>query len=429
MTPAARLQEAITALDLILSEHQPADQILHAYFRQRRFIGSKDRRYISDLVFETLRFYFPLMKALSLTLPSSRLLTLGCCLWRNEYTVSDLSNLLGRDKYGPSKLATHEVQQLEKIGTLVKSMSLQDRVSAWIYPYLERSFPLSLGDELDALDQPAPTDLRVNSLKSDRAKILKNLIESGIEAEPTPLSPIGIRLKKRQPLAAHPLWEAGAIEIQDEGSQLVALLVDAKPGMQIFDFCAGAGGKTLAMAAMMENKGRIVATDKVAWRLERSKERLRRSGVFNVECRPLSEENRKWLKRQDGRYDRVLLDVPCSGSGTWRRNPDLKVRLTEQDFSEICQKQKDILEQASFLVKPGGRLIYATCSVLSAENHDQVASFLDLHPEFKVIPIAKIWHEIIGGTCPVNDNLLQLTPAQHQVDGFFMAVMERSVES
>lgn len=228
-------------------------------------------------------------------------------------------------------------------------------------------------------------------------------------------------------LQDHPLWVQGEIEIQDEGSQIVSLLVEAKPGLQIFDYCAGAGGKTLAMAAMMANKGRIVATDAVAWRLERSRERFKRSGVFNVECRTLEETNRKWLKRQEGRYDRVLVDVPCSGSGTWRRNPDLKIRLTEQDFDEILQKQYHIMEQASWLVKPGGRLIYATCSILRRENHDQIAQFLAKHPEFKLLPIAPLWTEVIGKACPTSDLMLQLTPAQHQVDGFFAAVMERVV--
>jgi 16S rRNA (cytosine967-C5)-methyltransferase len=425
MTPAARLQEAIEILDLILTNRQPADQILYSYFRQRRFIGSKDRRYLSDLVYETLRHYFTLMHQIQLNQPNARLLVLGQCLKTHEYTFSDLRRLLGHDKYGPELLSPIEEEGLLRLTDTSFTPHPQDRVAAWVYPYLLASFPQTLLAELDALDQIAPTDLRVNLLKGDRDQVLKELTKAKIPAQPTMWSPVGIRLARRQPLQNHKLWEMGVIEIQDEGSQLVALLVDAQPGMHVFDFCAGAGGKTLAIAAMMANKGKIVATDVVSWRLERSQERLRRSGVFNVECRPLSEENRKWLKRQENRYDRVLIDAPCSGTGTWRRNPDLKIRLGEQDFKEIIEKQRQILDQASKLVKPGGRLIYATCSLIRAENHDQVSRFLSDHPEFELIPIQEIWPHIINRTYPTHEEMLQLTPAQHQVDGFFIAVMRR----
>jgi 16S rRNA (cytosine967-C5)-methyltransferase len=427
MTPAARLQQAIEIVDLFLSTQKPADQVLHAYFRQRRFIGSSDRRHISEIVYQTFRQYFGLMNRLRIPFPQARLLVFGAALLTNQYTLASLMEILGKDKYAPEKLFENEIAHLDLLHQNHENFQAFERVSPWIYSYLTTSFPHTLELELNALDQQAPTDLRVNLLKTDRKTALKNLTLSGIEAEATPWSPLGIRLTKRQMLQDHPLWGRGEIEIQDEGSQIVSLLVEAKPGLQIFDYCAGAGGKTLAMAAMMANKGRILATDAVAWRLERSRERFKRSGVFNVECRILEETNRKWLKRQEGRYDRVLVDVPCSGSGTWRRNPDLKIRLTEQDFDEILQKQYHIMEQASWLVKPGGRLIYATCSILRRENHDQIAQFLAKHPEFKLLPIAPIWTEVIGKACPTSDLMLQLTPAQHQVDGFFAAVMERVV--
>lgn len=429
MTPAARLQEAISVLDLIFTNRQPADQILHSYFRQRRFIGSKDRRYIGELVYETIRNYFPCLKGLGVKRPQARLFVLATCLLRGEYTLVILKEMLGQDKYGPQKLAHYEEDQLNHFTKSVPTLEPQDRVPSWIYPHLAQSFPVTLSQELDALDQTAPTDVRVNLLKSTPQQVLKDLLDSHIEAEMTSLSPLGVRLSKRHPLQAHPLWEEGAIEVQDEGSQLVSLLVGAKPGMQVFDYCAGAGGKTLAMAAMMENKGRIVATDTVDWRLERSRERLRRAGVFNVECRSLSGDNHKWLKRQEDRYDRVLLDVPCSGTGTWRRNPDLKIRLNEQDFVETRQKQQQILKEAHKLVKPGGRLIYATCSILRSENHDQVHQLLQDHQDFRLVPMPQIWTELMGSNCPTQDDMLQLTPAQHHVDGFFVAVMERLDES
>ena len=202
--------------------------------------------------------------------------------------------------------------------------------------------------------------------------------------------------------------------------------------MAVMDFCAGAGGKTLAMEATMQNRGRIVATDVATWRLNRSRERLRRAGAGNVEFRGLEDEATiKWLKRQSARFDRVLVDAPCSGSGTWRRNPDLKRRFCEQDLKELVVKQQQILERAASLVKsggdnkPAGRLIYATCSLFAEENTLQVQKFLDTHADVRLLPIGSIWSSVLGATCPVTSDMLQLTPHTHAVDGFLIAVLER----
>jgi 16S rRNA (cytosine967-C5)-methyltransferase len=221
------------------------------------------------------------------------------------------------------------------------------------------------------------------------------------------------------------VFKDGLIEVQDEGSQLVALLADARPGQRVADFCAGAGGKTLAMAAQMHNKGKIVACDVLEGRIDRAAVRFNRAGVHNVERRALSSERDQWVKRHAGTFDRVLIDAPCSGTGTWRRNPDAKWKLSPQDLEELEQVQRNILDSAWRLVKPGGRLIYATCSLLAEENEAQVEAFLAAHADFKRVPVGEVWQTAIGGDCPATSDMLSLTPAQHGTDGFFAAVLER----
>jgi 16S rRNA (cytosine967-C5)-methyltransferase len=216
-------------------------------------------------------------------------------------------------------------------------------------------------------------------------------------------------------------FQSGLVEIQDEGSQLVAALTDARPGMRVVDWCAGAGGKTLALAATMANRGQLVACDVSASRLEGAVRRLRRAGVTNVE-RHLMEPGDKWAKRRAGTFDRVLVDAPCTGTGTWRRNPDARHRLSERDLLELERKQSSILDAASRLVRTGGRLIYATCSLLEQENEGQVSAFLIRHPEFVLVPLAQVW--ALQGAAPQGD-MLSLTPARHGTDGFFAAVLER----
>ncbi|MBV8165941.1 MAG: methyltransferase domain-containing protein [Alphaproteobacteria bacterium] len=280
--------------------------------------------------------------------------------------------------------------------------------------------------ELGALNQAAPLDLRVNALAGSRDQALAGLAAAGIEAAPTALSPLGLRVVGRPPLGQQPVFQEGLVEVQDEGSQLVALLADARPGQAVIDFCAGAGGKTLALAGAMQNKGRLIACDVSAPRLERAVKRLRRAGVHNVERRALGPDANTWLKRQAGRFDRVLVDAPCSGTGTWRRNPDMKWRLGPDDVAELQAVQADVLDRAAKLVKPGGRLIYATCSLLAAENEGAVDAFLARRPEFRVLPVGEVWASVLAGQCPTDGPYLRLTPARHNTDGFFAAILERT---
>ena len=292
-------------------------------------------------------------------------------------------------------------------------------------PNFERVFGEELEREMAALNAGAPIDLRVNLLKADREAARRALAVEGIAAEPTPWSSIGLRLMERVPLGGLAAVKDGLVEVQDEGSQIAALLVDARPGMRVVDFCAGAGGKTLALAAQMANHGKLIACDVSARRLEKGARRLRRAGVDNVERRVLTSERDKWVKRQAGGFDRVLVDAPCLGTGTWRRNPGYKWRVTPEELAGLIVRQQQILNSAARLVRPGGRLVYATCSVLHEENEAQADAFLAASPEFSVVPAAKVWHEAIGGVAPGGERFLRLTPARHGTDGFFVAIFER----
>ncbi|MGC2414556.1 MAG: RsmB/NOP family class I SAM-dependent RNA methyltransferase, partial [Stellaceae bacterium] len=262
-------------------------------------------------------------------------------------------------------------------------------------------------------------------LKTDRDGARRALAAEGIVAEPTPWSPLGLRLKHRAPLAGTAAFKEGLVEVQDEGSQLAALLVDARPGMRVVDFCAGAGGKTLALAAQMANRGKLVACDVAEWRLERAGKRLRRAGISNVERRALADERDPWVKRHAKSFDRVLVDAPCLGIGSWRRNPDGKWRTTPTDLAELVPRQREILASAARLVKPGGRLTYVTCSLLREENEAQAEGFLAASPDFAPYPVSRAWADTIGGRSPGGDDYLRLTPARHGTDGFFVAQFER----
>jgi 16S rRNA (cytosine967-C5)-methyltransferase len=215
------------------------------------------------------------------------------------------------------------------------------------------------------------------------------------------------------------------VEVQDEGSQIAAQLADARPGLRVVDFCAGAGGKTLALAAAMGNRGHLVACDVSATRLERATQRLRRAGASIVQRVPLAGARDKWVKRHAQSFDRVFVDAPCTGTGTWRRNPDAKWRLRPEDLVELAALQADILDSAQRLVKPGGRLIYVTCSLLGEENEAQIERFLAGHGDFTLLPVADVWRETIGGEPPAPGTMLRLTPARHGTDGFFVAVVQR----
>jgi 16S rRNA (cytosine967-C5)-methyltransferase len=334
-------------------------------------------------------------------------------------TLRDLRELFDGGKFSPLKLTEYEVTLIGKLaGHTVEHPKMPVEVIVecpdWAAESLKQRFGEDFKREMEALLRHAPLDLRVNPIKTTREDILPELLKLGLKAEPCALSPLGIRVFERPSLAALPMLKDGRVEIQDEGSQLVAALVDAKPGMRVVDFCAGAGGKTLAIAAQMKNKGRITACDVLEKRLKRSAERFRRAGLHNIEVKPLTSERDPWVKKHKASCDRVLADVPCTGVGAWRRNPDARWRSLGPGLEALVKLQAEILDSAARLVKPGGRIIYATCSLLPEENEMQVEKFLAAHSEFRLIPHKE------------DENYLSLTPAQHDTDGFFAAVMERA---
>lgn len=411
MSPAGRLQSVIELIENMLANQQkPADAVMQSYFRNRRYIGSSDRRSIGDWTYNVLRSLQGLKSAL--TKFSPRLLVFAHCLLEQKQSLDDIKQLC--DGYGPSLLTEDEIFVLKNL----KEYSAYT-IPLWLEEVLKDK------DLIKSLHEQANFDVRVNALKNDRDIVLNVLSLEGFESAPTPFSPSGIRFGRRSPLNTHPFWQDGSLEVQDEASQIAGLLCDAKPGMQVLDYCAGAGGKSLNLAATMKNKGSLTLSDIHPYRLQRAKERLRRAGVSCYQLKDIHKDN-SWFKRQHNRFDRVLVDAPCTGTGTWRRNPDLKNRLTPTDLEELTKLQQVILSQTQKLVKDGGRLIYVTCSVLEEENNKQVNWFLKEFPEFQILPIGHVWQEILKTECPFDTSTAQFLPNIHQTDGFFISIFEKS---
>ncbi len=430
MTPSARLQAAIELLEETLSaDRRPADAIANAFFRERRFIGSGDRRAVSDRAWGVLRARRRLGWWLDRggAVAAPRLLVAASLLLEG-WTFEGVEKSFSGGQFAAAPLNATEKSVLRPLET--RTLDHPDmpepvrlEIPDWIFPHLQTRFGVELAAEMAAMAEPAPLDLRVNLLKSSLAEAKAALAAEGVEAVPTRYSPWGLRVAHRRPVTSGGAFQTGILEIQDEGSQLVAHLVGALPGMRVVDWCAGAGGKTLAIAMTMENKGSIVACDVSEKRLEAAVKRLRRAGVHNVE-RHLTEDGDKWVKRRAQKFDRVLVDAPCTGTGTWRRNPDGRLRLTETDLAELLPKQARILDAAERLVRPGGRLIYATCSLLREENEAQIEAFCARYPEYSVVPVSEAW--ALSGVPPCPDPFLVLTPLRHGTDGFFTAILERA---
>jgi len=422
VTPAARLAAAIDLLAAIEAAPQrPADAVANDFFRNRRYIGSGDRRAVSARAWSVIRTW----RRLDWWLHGAGTprLRVGASLLLEGWTFDGVQQAFSGGRYAPASLCADEAERLRVLeGRTLEhpDMPLAARLEMpdWLLPQLAERFRDRLEPEARALLAEAPLDLRVNTLKTTREAAQAALAAEGITAEPTPLSPWGLRVSGRLPVTTGPAFRDGLVEIQDEGSQIVALMADARPGMRVADWCAGAGGKTLALAACMQNRGHIVACDVNVRRLDAAVRRLRRAGVHNVE-RHLTEAGDRWVKRRAGSFDRVLVDAPCTGTGTWRRNPDARLRLTEADLRELTAKQASILDAAAPLCRPGGRLVYATCSLLPAENETQVNAFLTRRPDFRRLPATAVW----AGAPPGDD--LHLTPARNGTDGFYCAVLER----
>lgn len=419
MKEPGRIQAALQILQEFSKEQKPMDFVLHNYLKTRRYIGSKDRQYISALVYALLRnkltYEWWVSRYVNDTLELSQVywLYLMCVhlLISQKLSPTDIQEIFTGDQYAPpsldksAKTIITEVWNQNPKHLIHQDMPIHIQLNTPLWTYEKfQSIPNYL-EELTSLNQTAPTDIRINTLKSDMHTVEKELKTMGINYEKTPHSEWGIRFTERLPIHTWDIYKNGLLEIQDEGSQLLAKLVAPSPGMTVIDYCAGAGGKSLAMAMIMQNKGRLILCDTSEWRLKRSDERIKRAGVNNIQRKIVLEtsEGNKAIKRLKESADIVLTDAPCSGTGTWRRNPDLKWRSSPDGVKEIISIQKDILEKASTLVKPGGTLAYATCSMLAEENEDQVKWFLDNHESFSL------------------EKQVQFTPYQHQTDGFFLA--------
>lgn len=411
-----QLSGACAALSDAMRFEHPADGVLSAYFREQKVLGARDRSFIAETVYAVLRRKRSLARLIGEPLTPRRLV-LAQLVRHAGLSQRALDGLLepGEDTW-LARLKAEPEPQL----TLAEQADLPDWLVDMLKPHLSDEQLLQLARSLNT---SAPLDLRVNPLKASRDAVLEQLKADGYEASPGKLSPLAIRLRSKPALTRYPLYQQGWIEVQDEGSQLLAYLVAPKRGEMVVDFCAGAGGKTLLLGALMRSTGRLYAFDVSEKRLARLRPRVARAGLSNVHPVCISSENDVRVKRLAGKIDRVLVDAPCSGLGTLRRNPDLKWRQTAEGVAELMRKQQDILAGAARLVKPGGRLVYATCSILPQENEDVVAAFLAAHEEFRSVPASRV---LAQQQIPLDTGeALRLTPHAHDTDGFYAVVLER----
>lgn len=431
MTPAARLAAAIEVLDQIAASRGPADGVLKAWGRSHRFAGSKDRRAIAETVYDALRAQAASRWVMGAH--DGRALVLGLLSRVQSRTIEDIAALFSGEGYAPAPLTVDERAHIS--GPLEEApASVRAGVPEWIAERFAAQFGDGWVEEAGAAILPrAPVDLRVNALAGPVEGAVKLLAHEEVKPERTPISALGLRLpptfsRDVQGLKA---FTTGWIEVQDEASQIAAALAGAKPGMTVIDYCAGGGGKTLALAAAMKAEGRLIASDVNPKRLEAMGERLLRANA-RVEVRPLGPTG-EGMDDLEGIADLVFVDAPCSGSGTWRRHPEAAWRLAPEDVTRLAALQATILPRAASLVRPGGRLIYATCSLFAEENEAVAAGFAAAHPEFSPLPVADAART--DALTPEGQSrlaamargahTLRLTPQSAGTDGFFVALFER----
>jgi 16S rRNA (cytosine967-C5)-methyltransferase len=431
MTPGARLSAAIEVLSDIEARRRPAADALKDWGLSHRFAGSGDRAAIAGLVYDTLR-----RRASSAFLmgeDTPRAVLLGMLQRERGLDADAIGKLADGTGYAPPPLSDAERAKLSASDLASAPLHVLGDYPEWLDPYLAKVFGDERAEEGAALASRAPLDLRVNALKASRDEAARSLAD--LSPEPTRWSPHGLRIKLRADAkspAVHSefAYLKGLVEIQDEGSQLAAVLAGAKPGEQVVDLCAGGGGKTLAMAAVMENKGQLYATDDDKRRLAPIHARLERSGARNVQVRaPKSVGNE--LADLEGRIDLVLIDAPCTGIGAWRRNPDAKWRVRPGALEVRQKEQVETLERAAPLVRPGGRIAYVTCSVLDEENGAQIRNFIARHPDFSVEKpneVAKALGErayLFQRAVLISEEGLLMTPRRTDTDGFFVSLLVR----
>ncbi|MDB5857803.1 MAG: tRNA and rRNA cytosine-C5-methylase-like protein [Ramlibacter sp.] len=420
MHPNAILESCAELVGQVLKFDHPTDAVVQRYFRENRSLGPRERATLAETAYAVVR-----RKLLyeHLARPGSgprerRLAILGFAGPRDF--------LLGA-------LTEQEKEWLQACDAMPPS-ELQDRhrhnLPEWLVPPLQEQLGEEFWPLVESLDEPAPLDLRVNALTDKREDVRQELKLAGIATRLTPYSPWGLRVEGKPALTKLDAFARGAIEIQDEGSQLLALITDARRGQMVVDFCAGAGGKTLALGAAMRNTGRLYAFDTSAHRLDNLKPRLARSKLSNVHPAAIAHERDDRIKRLAGKIDRVIVDAPCSGLGTLRRNPGLKWRQSQQGIAELAARQTAILESAARLLKPGGRIVYATCSMLREENEAIAEAFSAGHGQFRPVPVLELLNQAkvadAASLCSGEaGQYLRLWPHRHGTDGFFAAIWEK----
>lgn len=416
MHPKALLDACAELVKLVLRFDHPADSVVSRYFRDNRGLGPRERATLAETVYTVLRkkLLFDHLSPSGSGSKERRMAILG---------------FHGPRDFLKSALTDQEKNWLDQCDS-IQPADLLERHRHNLPEWLVQPLKDQLGDEFwplaESLNQAAPLDLRVNTLNDKRDEVQRELKQAGIPAQPTRFSPWGLRLADKPPLTKVDAFARGAIEVQDEGSQLLALLLDAKRGEMVVDFCAGAGGKTLAIGATMRNTGRLYAFDTSAHRLDALKPRLARSKLSNVHPAAIAHERDDRIKRLAGKIDRVIVDAPCSGLGTLRRNPDLKWRQSPQSVQEMTVKQAAILASSARLLKPGGRLVYATCSLLPQENEAIAQAFTAEQPTFKPLPAGEVLEQLkIPAGNLISGDFLRLWPHRHATDGFFAAIWTR----
>jgi 16S rRNA (cytosine967-C5)-methyltransferase len=429
MRPGARIKAAAEVLTGILERHQPAASALADWGKSHRFAGSGDRAAVGNLVYDALRRKRSL--ACQMQSETPRAIVLAAAPRSLGLTPEEVVASAAESMHAVGPLSEAERTGLTRGLPDSAPPAVRGDFPDWLQPSLIRAFGDRAADEGAALARRAPVDLRVNTLKADREKVLKALARFGAVA--TLFSPIGVRLPPPEGPGRQPNVEAetahgrGWYEVQDEGSQIAALMAGAAPRQQVLDICAGGGGKTLALTAVMRNTGQIYAYDDDARRLRPIIERIKRAGVRNAQVLPAGDTAA--LAQLGPRFDLVFVDAPCSGSGAWRRRPDAKWRLKPTNLAQRQQEQRTVLATAAAMTKPGGRLLYATCSVLPEENGDQLAWFKENHPDFESLPWRELWASGVGCEPPASadgsEEHLLLTPAVHGTDGFFIVSLER----
>jgi 16S rRNA (cytosine967-C5)-methyltransferase len=429
MTPAAHVAAAIEILAELEARRRPAADVIKEWGHSHRFAGSKDRSSIANLVFDALRKRASAIYVMADDSPRSQML--GALRESRGLDVEAIGALCSGEGHAPAPLTLQERERLENANLAGAPDHVRGDYPEWLAARFAEAFGERAAEEGRALAMRAPIDLRVNILKTSREQVSEKLAH--LQPQPTPLSPIGLRIgldeRGRGPaLAAEPAYAKGLVETQDESSQLAALLCGAAPGEQVLDFCAGGGGKTLALAAQMHNRGQIYAYDEDGRRLMPIHERLERAGARNVQVRaPRGKAD--VLADLDGRCDLVLIDAPCTGTGAWRRHPDAKWRLAPGALEQRLKDQRDLLAKAARFVKPGGRLVYVTCSLLRDENEDQIAAFLETHAEFRAIGAEQMAERAglpaLARFASPHGPSVRLSPLTSGADGFFIVVLER----